>query len=183
MFCVLVCVYVYVLVRTLNMKFVFLTSFKLHMQCSEVCIQSCPTLCDPIDCSPPGSSVHGIVQAKILEWSAISFSKGSSPPRDYTHISCISCIGRGFFTTAPPGKQSVHTLLLVHAYNTLQVLCCIADLNTFHFLSASAPSALSSELCLHLFCLICRLISSPLALALYYLSNTLLQSNFPLAPF
>ena len=40
--------------------------------------QSCPTLCDPLDCSPPGSSVHGILQARILEWVAISFSRGSS---------------------------------------------------------------------------------------------------------
>jgi len=42
-----------------------------------------------MDCSPPGSSVHGILQARILEWVAISFSRGSSPPRDQTHISCI----------------------------------------------------------------------------------------------
>ena len=48
---------------------------------SEV-TQSCPTLCDPMDCSPPGSSVHGILQGRILEWGAISFSKGSSRPRD-----------------------------------------------------------------------------------------------------
>ena len=46
--------------------------------------QSCPTLCDPMDCSPPGSSVHGILQARILEWVAISFSRGSSQPRDKT---------------------------------------------------------------------------------------------------
>ena len=44
---------------------------------SEV-TQSCPTFCDPMDCSPPGSSVHGIFQARILEWVAISFSRGSS---------------------------------------------------------------------------------------------------------
>jgi len=44
--------------------------------------QSCPTLCDPVDCSLPGSSVHGILQARILEWIAISFSRGSSQPRD-----------------------------------------------------------------------------------------------------
>ena len=49
---------------------------------------SCPTLCDPIDCNPPDSSVHGIFQAGILEWVAISFSRGSSRPRDRTHISC-----------------------------------------------------------------------------------------------
>ena len=56
--------------------------------------QSCHTLCDCMDCSPPGSSVHGIFQARILEWVAICFSRGSSQPRDQTHISCISCIGR-----------------------------------------------------------------------------------------
>ena len=44
--------------------------------------QSCPTLCDPMDCSLPGSSVHGIFQAIVLEWIAISFSRGSSQPRD-----------------------------------------------------------------------------------------------------
>ena len=51
--------------------------------------QSCPTLCDLMDYSQPGSSVHGIFQAKILEWVAISFSRGSYQPRDQTHISCI----------------------------------------------------------------------------------------------
>ena len=55
---------------------------------SEVA-QSCPTLCDPMDCSLPGSSVHGIFQAIVLEWIAISFSKGSSQPRDWTQISRI----------------------------------------------------------------------------------------------
>ena len=44
--------------------------------------QPCPTLCDPRDCSPPGSSVHGILQARILEWVAIPFSRGPSQPRD-----------------------------------------------------------------------------------------------------
>ena len=44
--------------------------------------QSYPTLCDPIDCSPPGSSVHGIFQARILEWVAMPSSRGSSQPRD-----------------------------------------------------------------------------------------------------
>ena len=49
--------------------------------------QSCPTLCDPMDCSPPGSSVRGILQARILEWVAISFSRGSPQPRDRTWVS------------------------------------------------------------------------------------------------
>ena len=52
--------------------------------------------CDPMDCSPPGSSVHGILQARILEWVAIPFSRGSSKPRDRTQVSCIA--GR-FFTS------------------------------------------------------------------------------------
>ena len=47
--------------------------------------QSCLTLCDPVDCSPPGSSVHGIFPARILEWVAISSSRGSSHPKDQTH--------------------------------------------------------------------------------------------------
>ena len=51
--------------------------------------QSCPTLCDPMDCSLPGSSVHGIFQAIVLKWIAISFSRGSSWPRDWTQVSRI----------------------------------------------------------------------------------------------
>ena len=57
--------------------------------------QLCPTLCHPMDCSPPGSSVHGILQARILEWVAILFSRGSSQPRDQTQVSHIA---GGFFT-------------------------------------------------------------------------------------
>ena len=62
--------------------------------------QSCPTFCDPMDCSPPGSSVHEIFQARILEWLAISFSRGSSQPRGGTRVTCTA--GR-FFTTKPTG--------------------------------------------------------------------------------
>ena len=51
--------------------------------------QLCPILCDPMDCRPPGSSVHGILQARILEWVAIPFSRGYSQPRDQTRIACI----------------------------------------------------------------------------------------------
>ena len=56
--------------------------------------QSCPTLYGPMDCSPPGSSVREISQARVLEWVAISFCRGSSRPRDWTHSTCVSCIGR-----------------------------------------------------------------------------------------
>ena len=56
-----------------------------------------------MDCGPPGSSLHVISQARILEWVAISFSRGSSQPRDQTEVSCIFCIAGGFFTMEPPG--------------------------------------------------------------------------------
>ena len=56
--------------------------------------QSCPTLCDPMDCSLPGSSVHEIFQARILEWVAISSSRGSSSLRYRTHVSCVFWIER-----------------------------------------------------------------------------------------
>ena len=53
--------------------------------------QSCPTVCSPMDLSPLGSSARGIFQARILEWVSISYSRGSSWPRDQTRVSCISC--------------------------------------------------------------------------------------------
>ena len=71
--------------------YIFLYSGKWKSE-SEVA-QSCPTLCDPMHCSLPGSSAHGIFQAGILEWVAISFSRGSSEPRNQT---CVSCIVGGF---------------------------------------------------------------------------------------
>ena len=57
-------------------------------------VQSSPTLCDLMDCSLPGSSVHGIFHARTLEWVVISYSRGSYWPRDWTCVSCISFIGR-----------------------------------------------------------------------------------------
>ena len=71
---------------------------------NTVCAKSCPTLCDPMDCSQPGSSVLGIFQSRILEQGAISYSRGSSQPRDQTCVSCVSCVAGRFFTTAPPGR-------------------------------------------------------------------------------
>ena len=70
-----------------------------HPQVTHACIhakslQSYPTLCDPVDSSPPGSSVHGILQERILEWVAMPSSRGSSRPRDQTCVSYISCTGK-----------------------------------------------------------------------------------------
>ena len=79
---------------------------------SRVCaksLQSCPTLCDPMDCSPPGSSVHGISHAKILERVAISSSRRSSLSRDQT---CVSCIAGRFFTIEPPWRPSIRVTIL-----------------------------------------------------------------------
>ena len=74
---------------------VSLTTVEKNVNVNECEVaQSCPTLCDPMDCSPPGSCVHGILQARILEWVAISFSRRSSWPRDWTQVSCIT--GRCF---------------------------------------------------------------------------------------
>ena len=72
----------------------------------SVCVltQSCLTLCDPIDCSPPGSPVHGILQARILEHVTISFCRGSFQPRDGTWSLESPALAGGFFTRAPPGK-------------------------------------------------------------------------------
>ena len=74
-------------------------------------LQSCTILCNLMDCSPPGSSVHGILQARILEWVAIPFSRGSSQPRDRT---CIFCIVGRFFTAEPSVR-----VLVTQSYLTL----------------------------------------------------------------
>ena len=70
--------------------------------------QLCLTLCDPMDYSLPGSSIHGFFQARILEWVVISYSRGYSWPRDQT---CVSSLAGRFCFTVPPGKYSfVHSL-------------------------------------------------------------------------
>ena len=63
----------------------------------------CVWFCDPVDCSPPGSSVHGILQARILEWVAMPSFRGSSWPRDWTQVSCIA---GGFFAIWAPRKPN-----------------------------------------------------------------------------
>ena len=86
-------------------------------------LQSCLTLCDPMDCSPPGSSVHGILQARILEWVAIPSSRESSPLRDQTHVSGVSCTAGRFFTLSHQGSSllsisSVQSLSRVRLFET-----------------------------------------------------------------
>ena len=75
----------------------FYTFLSIHSHVCA-CAQPCLTLCNPLGCSLPGSSIHGIFQARILEWVAMPSFRGSSWRRDWTHISCVSCIVGRFFT-------------------------------------------------------------------------------------
>ena len=77
--------------------------------------QSCLTLCDPKDCSLPGSSLHGIFQARILEWVTISFSRGSSQPRNQTQVSCIA--GRSFTLWATREALSPLATVILENHN------------------------------------------------------------------
>ena len=93
------------------MVYSILTESQKETHFSRVCVccyfsRVWSTLCDPVDCNPPGSPVHGIFPARILEWVAISFSRGSSWPRDRTHVFCISCTSDEFFTAELLGKPS-----------------------------------------------------------------------------
>ena len=92
--------------------------YKSSLTCSRVraqLLQSFLTLCDPIDQSPPGSSVHGTLQARILEWVAVSSSRGSSQPRDRTHASYVYLHWQaGSLPLVPPGKPYLYKLMLTH---------------------------------------------------------------------
>ena len=85
----------------------------LQVLCCDKSLQSFPTLFDPMDCSPPGSSIHGILQARILEWVAMPSSRGSSWPRDWTCVFYNSCIAGRFFTAEPPGKYDFPVFLVI----------------------------------------------------------------------
>ena len=82
----------------------FRSSTQVILIACVLSLQLCLTLCNPMDCSPAGSSVHGSLQARILEWVAMLHSGRTSRPRDQNCISCTSCIAGGFFTAEPPGK-------------------------------------------------------------------------------
>ena len=83
-------------------------------ECLCVCLvaQLCPTLCNLMDYSLPGFSVHGIFQARIPEWVTISYCRVSSQHREQIRVSGVFCIGRQIFTSVPPGKPRIFMLLL-----------------------------------------------------------------------
>ena len=92
----------------------------------------CLTLWNPMNCSPTGSSVRGIVQARTLEWVAISSFRGTSWPRDWNCITCVSCISGGFFTAwavkAAPEWQCVLSILhqlLPYLWLTFHYACAV----------------------------------------------------------
>ena len=107
--------------------------------------QSCPAVCDPMDFSLPGSSVHGILQARILEWVAMPTSRGSSQPRDHTQVSCIA---GGFFTIWDTREAPRFCLAvryhLIHSSvpyisHKLGIIC--RDLNKFKFNSLAETAS------------------------------------------
>ena len=103
--------------HTLCLSLTHSFSIYIYMCMCAKSLQSYPTLSDPMDCSPPGSSIHGILQARILEWIDISSSRGSSRPSDRTQVSCISCIAGGFFSAGLPGSPSfTYTHTHMHPY-------------------------------------------------------------------
>ena len=84
--------------------------------------QSCPALCDPVGCNLPGSSVHGILQARILERVAISSSRGSSSPRDQSRVFCVSSIGRQILYHGATGEDLYHTHRIFQTFSFMEKL-------------------------------------------------------------
>ena len=120
-------------------------------------LQSCLTLCDPMDCSLTGSSVHGTLQARILEWVAVSSSRGSSPSRDWTWVSYLVHWQAGSLPLAPHGKP-YDTVL--HIKFIFECICTI--------FSASVPCSFSL-----LFLFSCPLVNW----SILFSSLLLIQSN------
>ena len=85
--------------------------------------------CDHLVDSPPGSFVRGISQARMLEWVAISSFRGSSQPRDQTHISWVSCIVGRFFTAEPSGKPIQSTASSSSPFFMFSIFCLISELD------------------------------------------------------
>ena len=98
-------------------------------------LQSCVTVCDPMDYSPPGSSVHGILQARILQWVTRPFSRGSSQPRGRTQVSCT---GRQIFFFLPPSHLGNPLPFVVrikgdHLGGALETVCGTKPVNVSYF--------------------------------------------------
>ena len=100
-----------------------------HLTCVHArLLQSCPTLCDPMNHRPPGFSIHGILQARILKWVAMPSSRGLSRHKDLT---CVSCIAGEFFTTEPPGKPSPHIIIFFLVVKTFKI-CSLSSFQEYN---------------------------------------------------
>ena len=104
-------------------------SFLFSVCCAKL-LQSCPTVCDPTDCSPPGSSVHGILQAGILEWLAMPSSRGSSWPRNLSFLGLLHWQAVSL-PLDPAGKFSVVLCLTQNSYvaNRPDLICYMLTAN------------------------------------------------------
>ena len=89
--------------------------------------QSHLILCNPMDGNPPVSSVHGILQARILEWVATSYSRRSSWPRDWTQVSCVSCTAGRFFSTSTTWKTQDGAAAAAKSLRSCPTLCNSID--------------------------------------------------------
>ena len=109
--------------------------------------QSCMTLCNPMDCSLPGSSILRILQARIPECVAMPSSRGSSQPRDQTQVSCVSCIGRRFFTTSGTWETPAFTEALSNngclpSHHPMSHCTYSGDTLHYHFQTIILPASL-----------------------------------------
>ena len=93
----------------------------IYLSCMRVVSRSVATLCDPLDCSLPGASVHGILQARILKWVAVLSSRGSFQPRDGT---CVSCIGRQILYHWATWEACI-THAYAHIHRRIYIYVCI----------------------------------------------------------
>ena len=125
----------------------------MKQNCSDVCgslscslhaqsLQSCPTLGNPMDCIPLGSSIHGILQARVLERAAISFSRGSSRPRDGARISRVSCFGWQVLHHCATWEPTYHLEALPDGE---WLPCNKSNLETHSGNTGKTPATLSAE--------------------------------------
>ena len=123
----------------------------IHAAAAAKSLQSCPTLSDPMDYSPPGSYVHGILQARILEWVFIAFSRGSSWPRDWTYVSCIA---GSFFTVWATREAYSLELLKISSHKYIEFLSYNLSLKTIglRFLNDSCRNLVKILETYHAFC-------------------------------
>ena len=115
----------FILIREIVTCLFYFSKIRLHAQMLQLCL----TLCNTVDCSQPGSSVHGIVLARILQWVVIPFSRGSLWPRDLT---CVSCITGRLLIIESPRKPNRRVTILNstfiwwwHQFNSVQSLNCV----------------------------------------------------------